>query len=544
MTKPLTQADIAQARVLAVEQEATLIQIRAQYDKQKKIMDEVQGRLRAAEFTLLHTRSIFAGIRRLPTELLGEIFMFHVYHNLQSPWVVMHVCRAWRAAALLTKTIWGAIMLTPLVAKKGVTGSRPRIIDGMEVCTKESQVQRALARAGGAALNLHIRKKRAYGSGLTWARYPAISIVRMLLCILNGEEKRKIRVLDIDIDDNVPLDFNVFDSLDFGRLEVLRLNGKYSSLIRKIKDAVVGLRQLSASASDVLLLENAKWLSQLEELEIRSNPHFIHVNGSALSKVLLSTTSLRSLTIQASAITDIMELKFDTNNLRRLVLYKISTFYPLECPNLIHLTIDCGWNAPERLEANSIHLPHLQVFHFICNKSLPCLRAFVVPALREFDLEGHYSKLKMRDGMQAVWKRWETPNINPVLFRFRNTTAPTSVFTDAISSMSRLEELRIEHAFVDIAFFQDLHPRPVPRPKKSAKNQQTEKNSSSWIVDSPKLKVLVLDLNGIRSQAQGADAYKRAAKDLLEMRKKANMPMERVRVRLTEEDGWMVFDGE
>lgn len=132
-----TDSQIAQARLLALEQEVTHSRIQEEYDKQKAIMTEIEGRLRAAADTLFKTRAALAGIIRLPLEILGEIFVNHVHGNFCSPWTVMHVCRAWRNAALLTRAIWGSIMLSPSMGPK-LDKTRSRIFKGRELCFKSS----------------------------------------------------------------------------------------------------------------------------------------------------------------------------------------------------------------------------------------------------------------------------------------------------------------------------------------------------------------------------------------------------------------------
>lgn len=534
-----TELEVAQARLVAIEQRARLARIQAEYERQMAITDEIQNRLQTAKATLFDTEAIFAGIRRLPAELLGEVFTFHVHGNQQSPWVLMSVNRAWRSAALLTRNIWGAIMLTRSSPKKK-GGSRIRVIDGKEVCTTESQVQRALTRAGGTALDLHIHSagtRRRRISYRTWGRSESYMNI-LIRCITNEKDKRKIRSLEIDGDRDFDLDL---DELDFRSLETLRLEGEFPELVRKVKTAAVRLRRLVASTSDIILLEDARWLRQLEELEIKPNSHYGMNDRAATRKILFSTPSLSSLIIHGGTIEDIhdIESRIDIPGLKTLVLYRVSGVWPIECPNLTHLTIEFVWSNPEELAPNSIHLPYLQFFNFKCNRSLAYLRAFVAPSLHQLDLKGSSSKQRMRDGMKLVWKKGEIPNINPVILRVHHTSPHPKVVADAVKTMTLLEELRMEYVNIGLEFFQELHPIPAPQPKKKPKQ-----NVSPWIIGAPKLKVLTFDLDGRKPKNGDAKEYENTAKELLAMRKKANAPMERIEIRLTKEGGWMVFKDE
>ena len=57
------------------------------------------------------------------------------------------------------------------------------------------------------------------------------------------------------------------------------------------------------------------------------------------------------------------------------------------------------------------------------------------------------------------------------------------------------------------------------------------------------MKVLSLDMSDCKSK-EDAKSYEKAAKELLTMRRNANMPMKKIEVRLTEKDGWMIFKDE
>jgi hypothetical protein len=131
--------------------------------------------------------------------------------------------------------------------------------------------------------------------------------------------------------------------------------------------------------------------------------------------------------------------------------------------------------------------------------------------------------------MQKNWNNaTTTPNINPLVFRLQHAKVYPRVLAEAIRNMTRIEEVRIEHTEVTSELFNELHPTPPPNQNRRV---------------APTMRVLSLDMSSCKSK-EDAKAYKKAAKELLVMRRNANIPMEKIEVRLTEKDGWMVFKDE
>jgi hypothetical protein len=139
--------------------------------------------------------------------------------------------------------------------------------------------------------------------------------------------------------------------------------------------------------------------------------------------------------------------------------------------------------------------------------------------------------------MQQVWDGGSSPNINPVIFRLRNAAVNPKVVADVVKGMTKLEELNLEHVKIGAELFKELHPTSVPLTKSEKK---AGRKSPRWIVKAQQMKVMTIDLRGFNSKVD-AEAFERAARELLLKRNEANAPMERIEVRLTEEYGWMVF---
>lgn len=142
--------------------------------------------------------------------------------------------------------------------------------------------------------------------------------------------------------------------------------------------------------------------------------------------------------------------------------------------------------------------------------------------------------------IREVWNEKTIPNINPVKFRLHHTSINHKVVAEAIRQMYLLEELTIESINIGTKFLEDLRPRPSPN-KRTANGKQVRKKSSPWVVVNPRMKVLRIDLGRSKAKTEEAGLYISAAQELLEKRRQAKAPLERIEVRLTEKEGWMTF---
>jgi hypothetical protein len=521
-----------------VEQEAALAQIQMEFDRQKPILEAAAARLCSAAENLFRTKAILAKVQYLPAEILGEIFTHHVRGNLQSPFILMHVCKTWRSVALTTRAIWGAILITP--PAKG-TETRPRVIAGRQVCTKESQVRRALARAATTPLDLQIDfNVKGRARPIYKQRYV---LDRLLGSLTRGTAKIRIRSLHIDTGFLGSIG-SVLDRFDFRDIESLYLAYPDRQLVWHVERQQRCLRRLTILAKDIQPWVDSRCLPQLEHLEMQEERLFGQLDGKLIRRVLLSTRSLSSLVIQGRRITDEknMEPRIDMPGLISLSLHEVSAFWPIECPNLTHLTMRDPRLPSDQIQPNSIHLPHLRFFSFSSFQPA-CLRSFMVPALRDFELESSGgAKKHIRREIREVWNEKTAPNINPIKFRFHHTSIHHKAVAGAISQMSLLEELTIESMNIGTKFLEDLHPKLSPN-KSTEKGKQARKKSSPWIVVNPKIKVLRIDLGKSKAKTEEACLYISAAEELLEKRRNAKAPLERIEVRLAETEGWMIFYG-
>lgn len=74
-------------------------------------MTEEKSRLEADESTM---ESYLSPVRRLPAELLREIFVWHFEEHEACAWVLAAVCSSWRRLALCTPRLWAKVSVLRL----------------------------------------------------------------------------------------------------------------------------------------------------------------------------------------------------------------------------------------------------------------------------------------------------------------------------------------------------------------------------------------------------------------------------------------------
>ncbi|KIM89282.1 hypothetical protein PILCRDRAFT_32570, partial [Piloderma croceum F 1598] len=76
------------------------------------LLDKLRRKRELLHEFITEQNTILAPIRRLPAEILAEIFMFCMNYDIssfdpmQSPLLVGQVCRGWRQVALSTQELW------------------------------------------------------------------------------------------------------------------------------------------------------------------------------------------------------------------------------------------------------------------------------------------------------------------------------------------------------------------------------------------------------------------------------------------------------
>jgi hypothetical protein len=91
----------------------------AQESVQAEVSD-IQKRISFLEQENSKSQSFLAPIRRLPIELLAEIFTITITHHGQNPFHMIQICRSWRATILGMARVWCHLKLRPSTAPEYV----------------------------------------------------------------------------------------------------------------------------------------------------------------------------------------------------------------------------------------------------------------------------------------------------------------------------------------------------------------------------------------------------------------------------------------
>ncbi|KAG8822439.1 hypothetical protein FRC19_005962 [Serendipita sp. 401] len=523
-----TPAQIAEAKKFIAEQTNNCASIRAEYAKQKKVLIQIRGRLEASEKLLLERQASISPIRRVPQEVLSMIFLIHTIEHSQSTWTLMHVCRTWRLAALTTPSLWTRIKLITVSRKEKKSKSRLRVSEGYEVCSKSSQLIRALQRVGSAPLDLWILM--GYNE---WNRDSSLysdEEMRNLIAVVKRQLLRpRLRSLRIQTAEYFRPD-DAFDEFDFRSLKEIEVNRVFPELFKRIAQEVGDLRSLIGPCSEVLSLKDK--LSHVEELSI------VGEYGSDAQSVqsLLSTShSLTNLTIHGSNLNK--SFKTTMTRLERLELWNVPPVWPIVCPNLTHLTIKPYMES----DYEDLYLPHL-VYLSYTGSSGKFLTCFNVPALHTLKLKAAGGKGEVTTGMRRVWiKNWN-PTINPVVFKLIDSTVNSKILAKVLQEMTNCEELYMIRTMINSDLFNSLLPEKrvtTSKTKKTTKSAQNAKSKETWWIPARKLRMFVGDMNGCKARLNEEDLWM-AASNFVAMREAASVPLEEVSLRL-DRGGWKDF---
>ncbi|KAF7343717.1 F-box domain-containing protein [Mycena sanguinolenta] len=121
--EPPQEAELVVLRPVAQQTAARLACLDAEISRlhgQLRQLEEERATL--AEYHAQNT-TIFSPSRRIPSEILGEIFLWSLpspcsLNVADSPWVLTHVCRLWRAVAVSKSSLWTRIHLNFANGKK------------------------------------------------------------------------------------------------------------------------------------------------------------------------------------------------------------------------------------------------------------------------------------------------------------------------------------------------------------------------------------------------------------------------------------------
>ena len=361
------------------------------------------------------------GIRRVPMDVLAEIFLFYLASEPScSPWTLTAVSRTFRVTAFSTPRLWGHIKIT---TKKYFR----RWIDGSEQCNTLRRLQRALARAAAAPLDIIVNLRTEPAMHYKQQKR-ATKLLRTLF-------RTSSRWASLIIDDLSMHDFDFrWIEGNYGSLESLVMASTTpQKLIQAIGRSHPNLTTLRAEGFQI---ENfiSCW-SRLTTLFYEA--HSRDDNAADRIRILDNITQctlLRQLRLSMGTLrftTDEVRLYNSRSlpNLRKLYFANVNCAMLFECPNLTHLSYKTNYRMP------------------------PCLTTIVMQDTNEFRLE-HLVYCEVRSPfIEQYLVPLVAPNLQDLHIAAVSTYGRTSLGVDVLkSTLKKMEALRIlEMSCVEIA---------------------------------------------------------------------------------------------
>jgi hypothetical protein len=411
----------------------------------------------------------------------------------------------------------------------------------MEICFKERQLVLALKRAGGMPLDLKTvlsrKSKRA-----RWNWGAEIDLIILLASIQKHQLNPRLRHLDIGHDPYRSLPPYIFNAIGFTDLVSLTTSEDYSELIKTVVSEARGLRSLFVPASSLDKVEQYNGWHKLEELGISklwSCPEHLGIRS-----ILAAATALTFLTLRDGHL-GVESERIQMPSLKHLDLRGFSGFWPVESPNLTHLTLD-ALELHNRPKPGSIRLPCvLEISYYISPQrySEAISYAFDVPSLHKLNFHcGH--GVDIEDDFGRLWPTSfhiigsiDPPisNIEPPVMLFRGAYINPVVLARTLVNRTRLQELSLVAVEVTIEFFDRL--APVRTGKRGKKSHETQQGVVGTGIPCRALKRFTIDLVGCKIKQKQA-AVEASAKKLMAARIKAGVPFELFSIRFSKEQGW------
>ncbi|KAJ7044945.1 hypothetical protein C8F04DRAFT_1067120 [Mycena alexandri] len=124
---PPLDSDIPSIRAIIWDGETQVDALNEQiHNLQPTLAGLVQRRDRAAEHVRQH-RAIVSPVRRLPPELLCEIFALS-FNDKGPPWHLGHICRSWRHTALSYPPLWSSIAISSTSSLENMTSIQAQLL--------------------------------------------------------------------------------------------------------------------------------------------------------------------------------------------------------------------------------------------------------------------------------------------------------------------------------------------------------------------------------------------------------------------------------
>ena len=358
--------------------------------QRQEIFNEAHERVQRR---LERRRAVAAPLKKLPPEILSEIFIMHVVMG-GSPWVTLKVSRWWMRVATGTFRLWRTIHIIPGIRFCDSGASHQQ-------CASKKQLQRAMRRAGMVPIRLRLLfdSWEAVQDILPFIaesldRFQSLDLGRSPSLRGSDEEKEFLVSLRYGVPRNLreltvgntwkiePIVEGLLKALDTSRasLECVTVSSnRWLQPLGQHRKIFLNLRSLSfsgwtGSSTDDELLQ--KWFSSVKHLEYLS----INVNLTLLVDVLTLVDNLQELDIQDTSLEPLYFLQLP--KLKKLVLTSVRPRYPQEF---------------------TISLPQLEVLQ-VKSSFWTSIRALHCPALHELNLgTGSYEKIPAKPQLAFIW---------------------------------------------------------------------------------------------------------------------------------------------
>ncbi len=386
--------------------------------------ERVQGRLE-------RRRAIAAPLKKLPPEILSEIFIMHVGMG-GSPWVPLKVSRWWMRVSTSTFRLWRTIHIIPGIRFCDSGASHQQ-------CASRRQLQRAMRRAGMVPIRLRLTIDN-WEAGQDILSFIVESLDRLQSLDLarspglrgSDEEKeflvslrygvpRNLREINVGSTWKVePVVERLLKALDTSKqgLECVTVSSnRWLQPLGQHRRIFLNLKSLSfsgwaGSSTDDELLQ--KWFSSVKHLEYLS----INVNLTLLVDVVTLVDNLQELDIQDTSLEPLYFLRLP--KLKKLVLTSVRPRYPQEF---------------------AISLPQLEVLQ-VKSCFWTSIRALHCPALHELVLgTGSYEKVPAKPQLTFIWTS-DSRCLNPRILHLQVGATDLALIT-MLRKMRAIEQLHL-----------------------------------------------------------------------------------------------------
>ncbi|KAF7317413.1 hypothetical protein HMN09_00477700 [Mycena chlorophos] len=130
---PPADIDISLTRSALTEIKHRLSTLNTSIDTLRSALDAQKAAYKSVKRTQRAMKSVLSPIRRLPAEILGEIFVHYTKNNEgTAPWKLGHICHSWRIVALGLPALWAEVHV---LYDAGTTRKREATAAQLSLCS-------------------------------------------------------------------------------------------------------------------------------------------------------------------------------------------------------------------------------------------------------------------------------------------------------------------------------------------------------------------------------------------------------------------------